>query len=501
MKQTFLFLACVVGSASLTEARDRLETPLMPIQKYQQSLKSTILEFIDDLLIYFPDLEPFFSSHQTLEVPSGSFTPSPKSCENTPTSRSCWGEFDTETNYYTTIPETGETVEYWLSAQEGTCVQDGYRRSCMTFNGTMPGPAIIANWGDTLVVHVTNTMQSNGTSVHWHGVRQLNSSQYDGVPGVTQCPIAPGETLTYRFRVTQYGSAWYHSHFSLQSSEGLFGPLIFNGPATADYDEDLGALFLQDWLHTPTFTVWDDKLQFGITQSIHNLLINGTNTYHCDAISDDADCVGGGKKFETVFVPGVKYRIRLVNVAIDSQYQFSIDGHKLTVIASDFVALEPYETDSLIVNVGQRYDVIVEANATPGDYWLRGGWVSSRACQGVANDHPADMTGIVRYNASSTADPVSSGGSDEPSSCMDEPYEKLVPRMKTDVTNIAGTTVEDLNVKFLGTAMFQWTINSSSFVIDWADPTLNQVLNEVDIFPTPYNVVPVEVSISVPRRK
>jgi len=47
-----------------------------------------------------------------------------------------------------------------------------------------------------------------GTSVHWHGVRMLNAVQYDGVPGVTQCPIAPGETLTYEFKVTQYGTSW-----------------------------------------------------------------------------------------------------------------------------------------------------------------------------------------------------------------------------------------------------------------------------------------------------
>lgn len=93
---------------------------------------------------------------------------------------------------------------------------------------------------------MNNNMELNGTTVHGHGVRQLDSVQYDGVPGVTQCPIAPGETLTYRYKVTQYGSSWYHSHMSLQYPEGLFGPLTFNGPATADYDEDLGALFLQD---------------------------------------------------------------------------------------------------------------------------------------------------------------------------------------------------------------------------------------------------------------
>lgn len=56
---------------------------------------------------------------------------------------------------------------------------------------------IQADWGDRLKIHVTNNLVDNGTAIHWHGLRQLNSAEYDGVPGVTQCPIAPGNTLTY----------------------------------------------------------------------------------------------------------------------------------------------------------------------------------------------------------------------------------------------------------------------------------------------------------------
>lgn len=414
-------------------------------------------------------------------------------CENTPTSRSCWGHFNTETNYYTTAPDTGETVEVWLSVQEGICNQDGYERPCMTFNGTMPGPPIVANWGDNLKVHVTNNMESNGTSVHWHGVHLRGSNKMDGVPGVTQCPISPGESFTYQFRVTQYGTSWYHSHFSLQSTEGLFGPLIFRGPATADYDEDLGSLFLQDWSHSPSFTDWDTKQKFGITHSQTTTLINGTNTFDCSNESD-VKCVGGGKKFEMLFEAGKKHRLRLINVAVDSQFQFSIDDHKLTVIANDFVPIEPYVADSVIVNVGQRYDIIVEANATLGDYWLRGGWVKS--CQGVANDHPESATGIVRYNGGSTLDPISTTSIVAPLSCNDEPEAHLVPRLKLDVGSITETTVEDINVRLTHAALFQWTINSSSLVLDWGKPTLQRIFRQESIFPTPYNVVEIEVSSS-----
>lgn len=73
-----------------------------------------------------------------------------------------------------------------LSVDNITVALDGFSRFVLAYNGTVPGPALIADWGDTFVVHVTNNMAENGTTVHWHSIRQLENSQYDGVPGVTQ---------------------------------------------------------------------------------------------------------------------------------------------------------------------------------------------------------------------------------------------------------------------------------------------------------------------------
>lgn len=196
-----------------------------------------------------------------------------------------------------------------------------------------------------------------------------------------------------------------------------------------------------------------------------------------------------GAKHETVFKSGTKYRIRLVNVAIDGHFQFSIDGHTLTVIATDLVPIVPYETDSVLVSIGQRVDVIVEANAAAGDYWLRGGWVA--AC-GTIN-RADDITGIVRYDASSTADPTSVSTVTESSSCGDEPVESIVPHVAIDVGTI--TTEADEVLSFAATATaFTWTINSSSLYLDWAAPTLQKVLAGDSVFPTEYNVVAVDVS-------
>ncbi|KAI9697565.1 MAG: laccase, multicopper oxidase, benzenediol:oxygen oxidorectuctase [Bogoriella megaspora] len=118
-------------------------------------------------------------------------------CQNGPTSRQCWGAYDINTNYYDTIFHTNRTREYWLNLEEIDCAPDGYKRKCLTANGTMPGPAIIADWGDDVVVHVTNNITTNGSAIHWHGIRQLNNNVNDGTPGITQCPIAPGTSMTY----------------------------------------------------------------------------------------------------------------------------------------------------------------------------------------------------------------------------------------------------------------------------------------------------------------
>jgi len=65
---------------------------------------------------------------------------------------------------------------------------------------------IEANYGDTIQVKVTNGLKNEGTSMHWHGFLQTNSNGQDGVPGVTQCSIAPGASMTYSFKAELYGS-------------------------------------------------------------------------------------------------------------------------------------------------------------------------------------------------------------------------------------------------------------------------------------------------------
>jgi Multicopper oxidase len=129
---------------------------------------------------------------------------------NTAEDRSIWCNYSIDTDYYNEVPVTGVTREYWWVLEDLTMAPDGVPRAVMAVNGSIPGPTIIADWGDEVVIHVTNNLQTskNGTSIHFHGLRQNYTNQMDGVTSVTQCPTPPGSTYTYKWRAEQYGSSW-----------------------------------------------------------------------------------------------------------------------------------------------------------------------------------------------------------------------------------------------------------------------------------------------------
>ena len=152
---------------------------------------------------------------------------------STSENRGCWltgpnKNFTIKTNYEEDYPIGRERL-YTLKASQMNISADGCARSGgKGFNNSYPGPWIQACWGDELVITVINDLPEDGTTIHWHGIRQLNQVPMDGVNGITQCPIAPGQNFTYRFRAMQYGSSWYHSHYSLQVSADnavIFVPL------------------------------------------------------------------------------------------------------------------------------------------------------------------------------------------------------------------------------------------------------------------------------------
>ncbi|KAI8632817.1 multicopper oxidase [Xylariaceae sp. FL1651] len=405
--------------------------------------------------------------------PSADLKPRASCSGNTALTRSEWCDYSIDTDYTSEVPDTGVTREYWFELTDVTVAPDGVSRSAMAVNGSIPGPTIFADWGDTVVVHVTNslTTSNNGTSIHFHGIRQNYTNQNDGVSSITQCPTAPGESITYTWRAEQYGSTWYHSHFALQAWEGVAGGIVINGPATANYDEDLGIIMLSDWDHSTVDQLYTEAETSG-PPTLDTGLINGTNVY------DD-----GGSRFNVSFTSGTSYRMRLVNGAVDSHFKFSIDNHTMMVIASDLVPIEPYNATVLNIGMGQRYDIVVTADqaSVADDFWIRA--IPQAACS--ENDNSDDIKGIVTY-ADSPSTPTTSGW-DYTDGCDDE-TDNIVPYISKTVGDAEYDTSEEASVT-LTNSLFKWTLNSTSMVVDWENPTLSQVVDGETTFETDNGVI------------
>ncbi|KAI9048532.1 hypothetical protein LZ554_007365 [Drepanopeziza brunnea f. sp. 'monogermtubi'] len=384
--------------------------------------------------------------------------PLAKRCVNSASDRTCWGDYDISTDYYTEVPDTGVTREYYLELVNTTASLDGVERMVLLVNGTFPGPTLFADWGDTVKVTVYNGLANNGTSLHFHGIRQNYTNQHDGVASITQCPTAPGETVTYTWRATQYGSTWYHSHFALQAWEGVLGGIIINGPASANYDNDLGIMFLNDWTHETVDSLYHTAETSG-PPSLDNGLINGTNTY--------GDL---GARFNMTVVAGETYRIRLVNGALDTHFKFMIDEHTMTVIAMDLVPIVPYDTTVLSIGMGQRYDIIVNATESSGNFWIRA--IPQVACSD--NDNADNILGIMMYDSTDTTEPSTSPYT-YTDSCDDEAMTDLVPYVSKTVSSSADES-DDLAVSVSkSNNVFKWYMAGTTFEVEWEDPTLLQM--------------------------
>ena len=136
-------------------------------------------------------------------------------------------------------------TEFDLTVAETPMNFTGAPRLGVTVNGSLPGPALRWREGETVTLRVANRLREEA-AIHWHGI--LLPANMDGVPGLSFHGIHPGETFTYRFRVRQGGTYWYHSHSGFQEQRGVYGPLIIEPrekePFTYDREH---VVLLSDW--------------------------------------------------------------------------------------------------------------------------------------------------------------------------------------------------------------------------------------------------------------
>ncbi|KAM5348887.1 hypothetical protein ACJ41O_008710 [Fusarium nematophilum] len=385
-----------------------------------------------------------------------------------------WSTLTAHTNYYKDHPDTGVIRRYDFTVSRGTIAPDGYELDVILVNGQFPGPTIEANWGDTIQVTVTNEIEDEGLALHWHGFQQKGMPWEDGVPGVTQCPIPPGKSYTYQFYAEMYGTTWYHSHYSAQYSAGLFGPMVIYGPRDKkDYDIDVGPILLNDWYHQEYFDLVEEVMKPNGTGGVFSdsNLINGKMNFNCSSVpeGDTAPCKNDAGVSKFRFKRGKTHRLRLINSGAEGIQRFSIDGHTMTVIANDFVQVQPYKTKVVTLGIGQRADVLVKANGKLDSYWMRSN--ISTIC-GLANA-PDALAAVYYDGADQNKEPQSQPWDiPDPGTCANDDLALAKPVMKLPLPP-ADLTM-DLEVQDFknGSNVTLWRFGDTDFRANYNSPTL-----------------------------
>ncbi|KAK3682780.1 multicopper oxidase-domain-containing protein [Podospora appendiculata] len=380
-------------------------------------------------------------------------------------------------------PITGITRYYQLDiteVEQYTGPDGVLKLNAMLINGGYPGPVIQANWGDRIDVVVNNNLDHNGL---------INNNINDGVSGVTECPIPPGGSKKYSFVATQYGTSWYHSHISSQYANGIVGTIQIDGPTTYPYDTDLGTFPISDWYYDSADHIVERMMDPtnpyrvdvpGSPPPSDNILINGTN------INPQGS---GGEYAKVTLVPGKRHRLRLINTSADNTFSISIVGHTMTVIETDFVPVQPYQATQVFLTVGQRYDVVIEANQGVGSYWLNATLSSNGLCGASLNPYPA---AIISYEGADGSLPTDVGTPVFDTYCTDDLSAQPIVTKSAPIdkfTAEANNTLDlALTVNDTISRVF-WEVNNSPVNVVWEQPTLQNVADGNLTFATNENVI------------
>jgi len=297
---------------------------------------------------------------------------------------------------------------------EEVITMDGYLRSVTAVNHTVPGPPIVVHVGQKVIIHVLNKLLAETVTIHWHGIEQLGTPFMDGVSFVSQCPILPHQTFTYKFTPHAHGTFFYHSHVASQRVDGLFGALIVKpkGAAFREYNaiED-HIMHVGDWFHEHASAVYSKKKYGGYNVVTANHGIGFPITIFSSAhIEGRGDWYNHetGKWLEAPLkiykvTPGKKYRFRMIGTGMEFPMRVSVDGHKIAVTASDAFDVVPAEGfESIMIYPGERYDFHLLADKPVGNYWVR-----ADTYEPMHDLHYHYSRAILRYDGAPDADPTS----------------------------------------------------------------------------------------------
>lgn len=220
------------------------------------------------------------------------------------------------------------------------------------YGNRIPGPELRVRQGERVRIVVRNELPED-TTVHWHGIRLPNAM--DGVPGLTQPPIKPGETFTYEFTPPDAGTFWYHPHSNSlrQLGRGMAGALIVEEVTPISVDRDL-LWVLADWRLTSDAQIaagFGNAMEAAMSGRVGNTVtLNG-------AIAD-----------EVPVRAGERVRLRLVNTSLARIMALRFEGHRPMIVAIDGQPCDPHEPDGgrVLLGPAMRIDLVIDMQGEPG---------------------------------------------------------------------------------------------------------------------------------------
>ncbi len=274
-----------------------------------------------------------------------------------------------------------KTVKYDLSISRESVNVSGKTNVdfALLVNHSIPAPTLVFTEGDDAEIVVRNDSKEDEVSIHWHGI--LLDPYMDGVPYVNTPPIFQGKSHTFKFKLRQHGTYWYHSHTNVQEQKGVYGAIVIHPKhPEIKYDKDLVAV-VSDWTDENPTQVLKNLRKDGEyylfkkrtirsfwgalkANSFGNYLYNEMTRMGGMDFSDvgyDAFLINGRRESNfSDLKAGEKVRIRVINASASSYFHISMGGGPMTVISADGIDVKPVMAKKILIGMAETYDILYE---------------------------------------------------------------------------------------------------------------------------------------------
>ena len=272
-----------------------------------------------------------------------------------------------------------KTVRYELTATRGSVDLSG--RGPVDFalmlNGKIPAPILEFTEGDEAEIVVRNNIPGEELSIHWHGI--LLPSEMDGVPYVTTPPIFSGDSFTFRFKIRQHGTYWYHSHTNVQEQKGLYGAFVIH-PKKKKYSTNYDrVVVLSDWSDEDALTIlknlrkdgdyylhkkntmrsWIGAISEGALGTfLHNEWTRMGGMDYSD-VGYDAFLINGKRESDLLEAKaGESIRLRIINAAASTYFHIALGNQNMKVISADGIDVAPIRAREILIGMAETYDLL-----------------------------------------------------------------------------------------------------------------------------------------------